>query len=84
VLPRSQAPAITRLRGEISFLLRDAVLNDGGAEALQQYLQLPEAEYDADAWMTALKVLPARSPRRSAVVAHIERLERELGSDWHR
>ncbi|MHA7261880.1 GAF domain-containing protein [Arthrobacter sp. TMN-37] len=84
VLPRSQAPAITRLRGEVSFLLRDAVLNDGGAAALLQYLQLPEAEFDADAWMTALKVLPGRSPRRSAVVAHIERLERELGSDWHR
>jgi transcriptional regulator of acetoin/glycerol metabolism len=84
VLPRSHAPAIQRLRGEISFLLRDAVLNDGGPEALVRYLELPEAEYDADAWMTALKILPARSPRRSMVVAHIERLETELGSDWHR
>ncbi|WP_049822583.1 GAF domain-containing protein [Arthrobacter sp. H41] len=79
VLPRSQAPAILRLRSEISTLLREAVLNDAAPDALLQYLQLPEAEYDVGAWTTALKLLPARSPRRAAVVAHLEWMDRELG-----
>lgn len=80
VLPRSEAPAIVRLRSEVSTLLREAVLNDAGTEALLQYLQLAEADYDVDAWVAALKVLPPRSPRRAVVVAHIERLEAELGT----
>lgn len=78
VLPRSQAPAITRLRSEVSLLLRDAVLNDGAAETVLQYLELGEAEYDVVAWQLALRLLPRRSPRRAAVVAHVEWLEAEL------
>ncbi|WP_306738610.1 GAF domain-containing protein [Arthrobacter sp. SX1312] len=78
VLPRSQAPAIVRLRNEVSVLLRDAVLNDGAPETVLQYLALAEAEYDAEAWQLALRVLPPRSPRRAAVVAHVEWLDAEL------
>lgn len=80
VLPRSQAPAIARLRGEVSTLLRDAVLNDGAPDALLQYLALAEADDDAEAWQLALRVLPPRSPRRASIVAHIERLEAELAA----
>ncbi|WP_104180769.1 GAF domain-containing protein [Arthrobacter sp. B0490] len=79
VLPRSQAPAITRLRSEVSTLLRDAVLTDGAPETVLDYLALPEAEYDVEAWQLALRVLPGRSPRRAVVVAHTEWLEAELG-----
>lgn len=78
VLPRSEAPAIVRLRGEVSGLLRDAVLNDAGPDALLQYLELAEAADDVETWFAALKALPPRSPRRAAVVAHVERLEAEL------
>lgn len=80
VLPRSEAPAIVRLRDEVSTLLREAVLNDAGPDAVLQYLHLSEAEDDAEAWTAALKVLPPRSPRRAAVVAHVERLEAELSA----
>ncbi|MHA7143493.1 GAF domain-containing protein [Arthrobacter sp. TmT3-37] len=80
VLPRSQAPAVTRLRGEVSTLLRDAVLNDGAPDTVLQYLALAEAEYDIEAWQCALRVLPRRSPRRAAVVAHVEWLEAELSA----
>ncbi|MUK03372.1 GAF domain-containing protein [Vibrio cholerae] len=80
VLPRSQAPAIVRLRQELSALLRDAVLNDGSSDTVLQYLALPEAEYDVEAWQLALRVLPSRSPRRAGVVAHAERLESELSA----
>lgn len=78
VLPRSQAPAIVRLRAEVSALLRDAVLNDGAPDTVLEYLALAEAEYDIQAWQLALRVLPPRSPRRAAVVAHAEWLEAEL------
>jgi transcriptional regulator of acetoin/glycerol metabolism len=80
VLPRSQAPSIVRLRGEVSALLRDAVLNDGAPDTVLQYLALAEAEYDAEAWQVALRVLPGRSPKRAAVVAHVEWLEAELSA----
>lgn len=78
VLPRSQAPAVVRLRNEVSALLRDAVLTDGSPETLLQYLLLTEAQDDVDAWRLALRVLPRRSPRRAVVVTHVERLEAEL------
>ncbi len=75
VLPRSEAPAILELRRRVGALLREAILTDAGPEVLLQYLQLSEAHDDGEAWRIALRLLPARSPRRPAVVAHLERLE---------
>ncbi|MDQ4504499.1 transcriptional regulator [Sinomonas sp. ASV322] len=74
ILPRSDAPAIAELRDELSATLREAVVGSAGVDVLMSYLQLPEAENDAEAWQTALRLLPPRSPRRAAVVAHLERL----------
>ncbi|MBG0738376.1 GAF domain-containing protein [Paeniglutamicibacter antarcticus] len=79
VMPRSEAPAIVDLRRSVSGLLRDAILTDAGPDVILQYLQLPEARDDGEAWHTALRLLPARSPRRAAVVAHLERLRAEAG-----
>ncbi|MDM7990107.1 helix-turn-helix domain-containing protein [Arthrobacter sp. zg-Y877] len=78
VLSRSEAPAVVRLRTEVSAVLREAILSDAGTDTLLQYLQLPEAAHDAEAWQLALRVLPPRSPRRAAVVAALERIERDL------
>jgi len=77
VLPRSVAPGIEELRVEVGNGLRQAMLQDAGAEALMGYLALPEAADDEDALRTALRILPARSPRRSVLVARLERLEAE-------
>lgn len=74
ILPRSEAPAIAELREELSATLREAVVGSAGVDVLMAYLQLPEAADDAEAWQTALRLLPPRSPRRAAVVAHLERL----------
>ncbi|WP_341393283.1 GAF domain-containing protein [Arthrobacter sp. G119Y2] len=79
VLPRSEAPAVMVLRSEVSTVLREAVLSDADAEVLLAYLSLAEAGNDVEAWSLALRMLPLRSPRRASVVAHLERLERELG-----
>ena len=78
VLPRSDAPAVRDLRTRVSAVLREAVLTGAGPETLLQYLQLPEAANDVEAWRLALRLLPARSPRRAAIVAAVERIEREL------
>lgn len=78
LIPRSDAPAIIELRREISMALRDAVLNDAGPDVLMEYAQLPEAADDVVVWETCLKLLPPRSPKRAAVVAHLERIDAEL------
>ncbi|MBD7995572.1 GAF domain-containing protein [Arthrobacter sp. Sa2CUA1] len=78
VLPHSQAPGITELRRSLSSVLREAVLADAGIETLLQYLRLPEAADDGEAWHLALQLLPARSPRRAGVVARLQRIERDL------
>ncbi len=74
VLPRSVAPELVGLRSRLAIQLREAILSDAGPDALLSYLQLPEAADDVDAWRTALRLLPPRSPRRNAVVAHVEAL----------
>jgi len=80
VLPRSEAPGIAELRSRVSSLLREAVLTDGSAESLLKYAELPEARDDVEVRSAALKLLPPRSPKRAAVVADLERLDRELSA----
>jgi hypothetical protein len=80
VLPRSEAPGIVELRGRVSALMREALLTDGSAESLLKYAELPEAKDDVDVRTAALKLLAPRSPKRAAVVADLERLDRELSA----
>ncbi|GHG55846.1 transcriptional regulator [Sinomonas cellulolyticus] len=74
LLPRSEAPAIAELRDELSATLREAVVGSAAVDVVLHYLRLPEAADDAEAWRTALRLLPPRSPKRAAVVAHLERI----------
>jgi DNA-binding SARP family transcriptional activator len=80
VLPRSEAPGIVELRARVSALMREALLTDGSAESLLKYAELPEAKDDVDVRTAALKLLAPRSPKRAAVVADLERLDRELSA----
>lgn len=80
VLPRSEAPGIVDLRARVSALMREALLTDGSAESLLKYAALPEAKDDVDVRIAALKLLAPRSPKRAAVVADLERLDRELSA----
>jgi len=80
VLPRSEAPGIVELRDRVSALMREALLTDGSAESLLKYAALPEAKDDVDVRSAALKLLAPRSPKRAAVVADLERLDRELSA----
>lgn len=76
ILPRSEAPAIVQLRRQASAVLRQAMLGDASVEVLFEYAQLPEAADDVEVWGACLQLLPARSPRRAAVVANLERIGR--------
>ncbi|WP_312182039.1 GAF domain-containing protein [Arthrobacter sp.] len=78
VLPHSQAPGITELRRGLSSVLRESVLAEAGIDTLLQYLRLAEAADDAEAWRLALRLLPARSPRRAGIIAGLQRIERDL------
>lgn len=75
VLPRSMAPGIEAIRDEVFAALRQGMLQDGSAEQLMRFLELPEVQDDEEVLGTALQVLPARSPHRALVVAALERLE---------
>ncbi|GAA1746714.1 transcriptional regulator [Kocuria aegyptia] len=76
LLPHSEAPSVVALRHRLAGLLREAVLTDGSAEAVREYLALPEAAEDAEAWALLLRLLPPRSPARAAAVLELERLRR--------
>ncbi len=78
VLPGSSAPGIQALRAEVSGCLRETVLADAGVETLLAYARTEEARYDVELWRLALRLLPARSPKRAGVVAHLQTIESEL------
>lgn len=74
LLPASNAPGVERIRAELSGELRECVLSDAGVEAVLAYLELPEADSDDEAVRLALRMLPAHSPKRSLLVARMQRV----------
>jgi transcriptional regulator of acetoin/glycerol metabolism len=78
VLPTSAAPGIRAIRSEVSGRLRESLLTDGSVETLLEYARTDDAAYDVEVWRACLRMLPAKSPKRAAVVARIERIEGEL------
>ena len=80
VLPGSVSPGIERIRHEVSSRLRAALLADAAVDTLLSYARTDEAVYDSEVWKTCLMLLPARSPKRAAVVSRIEHIEAELGT----
>lgn len=79
VLPASTAPGIVEIRVEVSRRLREALLADASVELLLTYARTEEATWDTEIWRACLELLPARSPKRAVVVAHLARIEDELG-----
>jgi hypothetical protein len=77
VLPGSDAPGVAAIRSEVGGALREAMLADAAPEVLLAYARSDEAVDDLEVWTACLRVLLPRSPKRAAVVARIERLERE-------
>ena len=78
VLPESTAPGIEALRAEVATTLRESLLADADVDTLVAFARLDECADDAPLWTTCLRLLPARSPQRAGVVAHLEALEVSL------
>lgn len=74
ILPSSDAPGIVEIRRHFAVTLREAVLADADPDQLWTYLGRPQAAHDVEAWMLALKILPATSPRRAIATATLQRL----------
>ena len=78
LLPESAAPGIEALRAQVATTLRESLLADADVETLVAFARLDECAEDAPLWTTCLRLLPARSPQRAGVVAHLEALEVSL------
>ncbi|MGA1837690.1 GAF domain-containing protein [Herbiconiux sp. 11R-BC] len=77
LLPASDAPGIAELRAVLQVRLREAILSDAAVDVLLDYAATEDGSDDAEVWTAALRLLPARSPRRAGVVLQLERLARE-------
>ena len=78
VLPGSASPGVREVREEVSARLRESLMADAGVDTLLAYARTDEAAYDVDVWRECLRLLPPRSPKRSAVVTRLEHIEAEL------
>ncbi|WP_309065997.1 GAF domain-containing protein [Microbacterium sp.] len=76
VLPDSTAPGVEEFRDSVRGILREAMLTEASVEVLLAYADIPEGADDLEVLRLCLEMLPARSPRRAALVTRIEKLER--------
>lgn len=79
LLPYSEAPGVVDLREELHAVLRSALISSGDADALLAFADTAHGRDDFEVWAAAMNALPASSPRRPQVAAHLERLDRLFG-----
>ncbi|SFR87820.1 Transcriptional regulatory protein, C terminal [Microbacterium sp. cf046] len=75
VLPSSSSPGVEELRDTVRTALREALLAEASVDVLLAYAETAAGSEDDELLRLCLKLLPARSPKRAALVARIERLE---------
>lgn len=75
VLPDSRAPGVDEFRERTRAALRESLMSDAGLDVLLAFADTEAGASDAELLRLCLGMLPARSPRRAALVARIERLE---------
>jgi hypothetical protein len=75
LLPDSTAPGIEEIRREVLAHLRESILTSASVEVLFEFAQSPAGVHDPEVWTALVRLLPARSPKRAGVVAHLEALE---------
>jgi transcriptional regulator of acetoin/glycerol metabolism len=73
VLPASVAPGIEEIREEVGGRLREAMLESAAPDLLLTYAERV-APADPQPLMTALHLLPPRSPKRAGIVARLDAL----------
>lgn len=78
ILPSSHAPGVVSIREQVRGRLRESLLAGASVDTLLEYARGPHGRDDLEVWETCLRLLPACSPRRTAVLREIERIEAEL------
>jgi transcriptional regulator of acetoin/glycerol metabolism len=73
VLPASVAPGIEEIRLEVEARLREALLESASPDLLLAFAERV-APNDPEPLLTALQLLPPRSPKRAGIVARLETL----------
>jgi hypothetical protein len=77
VLPDSVAPGVEEFRESVRVALREALMSEASLEVLLAFADTAAGADDLELLRLCLSMLPARSPRRAALVTRIERIERE-------
>lgn len=75
VLPDSIAPGVEEVREGVRQSLREALIAEASVDVLLGYADTEDGADDVEVLRLCLSLLPARSPRRSGLVARIARLE---------
>jgi len=75
VLPDSTAPGVEELRDTVRTALREALIAEASVDVLLAFADTDAGAEDDELLRLCLKMLPARSPKRAALVSRIERLE---------
>ena len=75
VLPESESPEVARLRDDLHARLRSLLLAEGDADALLRFADTDHSRLDLELWQAGLLALPAGSPRRAHVTAHVATLD---------
>ncbi|MBT2484028.1 MULTISPECIES: GAF domain-containing protein [unclassified Microbacterium] len=77
VLPESTSPGVEEFREIVRGALRETMLSEASLDALLVYAETPDGRDDLEVLQLALRMLPARSPKRSILVTWIEHLAAE-------
>src|SRR5579862_9978 len=80
LLPRSEAPGVTELRGEVHRALRAAILAAGQPEFLVSWTRTRWGADGLEAWQRLCAVLPSGSPLRPIAAATAARLDAEFAT----
>ena len=78
VLPASESPGTAHLRETVRAQLRESLLAGASVDTLLAFARTSDGADDVEVWLACLRLLPPRSPRRSAIVARLEELDAAL------
>ncbi len=78
LLPRSTAPGVERLRGDLEAGLRQALVRCGEADLMATWTRSAWGRDDYEMWSAQRRVLGASSPLLPLVEGQLARLDREL------
>jgi hypothetical protein len=79
LLPRSEAPGVAELRGDLDRALRAAILATDRPELLVSWTRTRWGSNDLPVWQRLHAMLPADSPLRPVAAATAAKLDAELG-----